>query len=142
MIKRDMPKTALLLGWGGVIPFLAAALGWLFGDPVIRINALNLGTIYGGVIIAFLGAVHWGLATERNEGTLHYIWSVLPALAVVPVLTISPILRPGFILAGLLICWGVDFYAASKGRLPGWYMTLRHGLTATAVVCMLILMRF
>ena len=72
MIKSDMPKTALLLGWGGVIPFLAAALGWLYGDPVIRINALNLGTIYGGVIITFLGAVHWGLATERNEGTLHY----------------------------------------------------------------------
>ena len=67
-----MPKPALLLGWGGVIPFLAAALGWLYGDPVIRINALNLGTIYGGVIITFLGAVHWGLATERKAGTLSF----------------------------------------------------------------------
>lgn len=140
------PRIALLLGWGGVIPFAAAALAWLFGDPVMRIHALNLGTIYGGVIIAFLGAVHWGIAIERGSATAPppfwpFIWSVLPSLAVVPVLAISPLLRPGFILAGLVICWGVDFYLTSKGRLPRWYMNLRHGLTGAAAITMLVMLR-
>lgn len=147
MIDQRMPRVALWLGWGGVIPFAAAAAGWLFGDPVMRINALNLGTIYGGVIITFLGAVHWGIAATKPENEnsfrlFQFIWSVLPSLAVVPVLVISPIFRPGCILAGLLICWGVDVYLGKKGVLPQWYLTLRHGLTGAAAICMLVLMRF
>ena len=143
----SMPKVALILGWGGVIPFVGTALAWLFGDPILRFHALNIGTIYGGVIIAFLGAVHWGLATQHQDDQhpargFQFFWSVLPALAVVPVLTVAPMIRPPFLLAGLIICWGVDMYAASKGTLPTGYLKLRHGLTAVATICMLILMRY
>lgn len=143
--NQTTPRMALILGWGGIIPFVAAALGWLFGDPVQRFQALNLGTIYGGVIITFLGAVHWGLAIcqdQKTQQSWHFFWSVLPALAVVPALFVAPMIRPLFILLGLLICWGVDVYIGKKGLLPGWYVRMRHGLTAVAAISMLILMRY
>jgi hypothetical protein len=81
------PMMASLLGWGGVIPFAAAALAWLYGEPIHRIYALQLGTIYAGTIIVFLGAVHWGLAIS-NEGKRNawLVWSILPSLAVTLVL--------------------------------------------------------
>ncbi len=128
---------ASLLGWGGVIPFAAAALAWLYGEPIHRIYALQLGTIYAGTIVVFLGAVHWGLAIS-NEGKRNawLVWSILPSLAVTLVLFLPAPVRPLPMLAGLLICWGVDRFALALGLIPGWYMRLRHGLTIAAGLSM------
>lgn len=134
------PLVALLLGWAGVIPFLAAAGGWILGSPVIRIYALQLGTAYAATIIVFLGAVHWGVSLKRERAsTFGYIWSVLPSLAVTLVLAAPPLTRPIFLLTGLLICWGVDAFAWKSQGLPQWYLKLRHGLTACAAASMAIL---
>ena len=132
---HKIPLMALLLGWGGVLPFVGAALAKVFGGPVIDLYALSWGSAYAGVIITFIGAVHWGVAVlhpEHKKQIGHLIWSVLPALAVWPVMTLPPLARLPFMIVGLLIVWAADMLATKRGHLPRWYMKLRHGLTLVA----------
>ena len=142
-MSSPTPKIALALGWGGVLPFMGAAAIKAWGSPVMAIYALSLGTIYAGVIICFIGALHWGAVVHEDspkpDKTWRYIWSVLPALAVVPVLILTPQLRIPFLIIGLLICWGVDFYAYRKGLWLKWFMQLRHGLTTVAVLSLIVM---
>lgn len=135
MSPAKTPKIALLLGWGGVIPFVAAAAAKVFGDAIIDLYALAWGSAYAGVIITFIGAVHWGIAVmhpEDKKRMIPMIWSILPALAVWPVMTLPPIARLPFFIVGLIIVWGADMMSYKRGHLPKWYMQLRHGLTVVA----------
>ena len=144
---QKIPLMALLLGWGGVLPFVGAALAKIFGGPVIDLYALSWGSAYAGVIITFIGAVHWGAAMggiavqhpEHKKQIGHLIWSVLPALAVWPVMTLPPLARLPFLIVGLLIVWAADMLVTKRGHLPRWYMKLRHGLTVVATGSMLTL---
>jgi len=138
-MQDKAPIIAVILGWGGVIPFVAAALAFHFGPPLAAIYALHAGTIYGAVIITFIGAVHWGLALTRGDGQIWYVWSVIPSLLMAVVLFVAPAFRPPLLLAGLALVWGVDFLATRKAVLPLWYMRLRHGLTAVAGASLLAL---
>ena len=67
----------------GLLPFAGAALaalsvaGWQ-ADALIWLRA------YGAVILAFLGAVHWGLALAAGESPFNrqrLVGGVVPALA-------------------------------------------------------------
>jgi Protein of unknown function (DUF3429) len=57
-----IPRTPLLLGWAGIIPFaflsIAAALD--VSLPWIEARSALLG--YGACILSFMGGVQWGLA--------------------------------------------------------------------------------
>ena len=75
MQEKPSP-TALILGWGGVIPFVATALAFHYGPAYIAITALETGTIYGAVIITFIGAVHWGVALQRDQGHPFFLFLV------------------------------------------------------------------
>ena len=130
------PGIALILGWGGVIPFVGSALLFAFGDPMTRIYALSFGTLYGGLIVCFIGAVHWGRALIDHQPWL-MIWSVIPALMMAPVLWLAPPFRAPLLIIALLILWAVDLKATRNGFLPRWYMRLRHGLTAVASLSLL-----
>ena len=136
------PGIALLLGWGGVLPFVAAAVAKLWGGPVIALYALAWGSAYAGVIITFIGAVHWGIALKHPDDKkrmIHFIWSVLPALAVWPVMTLPPLVRLPFLVVGLGIVWIADMVAYKRGHMPVWYIKLRHGLTSVAISSLVIL---
>ena len=142
MQDHKTPLMALLLGWGGVVPFVVAGLAKVFGGPVIDLYALNWGATYAGVIIVFIGAVHWGIAVmhpEDKKRMIPLIWSVLPALAVWPVMTLPPLVRLPFLIIGLAIVWGADMISYKRGHLPKWYMKLRHGLTSVAIISLLTL---
>ncbi|HAJ43310.1 MAG TPA: DUF3429 domain-containing protein, partial [Alcanivorax sp.] len=69
------------LGIGGLLPFYALAL--LTWHDGLRTWALDSVTGYAAVILAFLGAVHWGRALadldQRNHiGTL--LFGIMPAM--------------------------------------------------------------
>jgi len=137
-MQEKASPTALILGWGGVIPFVAAALAFHFGPVHLAITALEAGTIYGAVIITFIGAVHWGVALQRDHGhPFFHFWSVIPSLLMVGVLMLAPVFRPALLVLGLILVWGIDIMAMRVGVLPCWYMKLRHGLTAVAVISLL-----
>jgi hypothetical protein len=55
----------------------------------------------------------------------------------VGVLMLAPVFRPALLVLGLILVWGIDIMAMRVGVLPCWYMKLRHGLTAVAVISLL-----
>ena len=136
----SVPRPALWLGFAGLIPFyLTAVAAWTAPPPWAAVAiALQLG--YAGVILAFLGAVHWGLAlggyggAEPSWGRLGL--GVVPALVAwaVPVLPLVVAL-PVFIAAfGAMLT--ADFRAAANGTAPPWYPALRKPLTFFAVLAL------
>jgi len=127
----DVPRPALVLGCAGLIPFLAGVAGvWTLGYPDF-ILALNLLMAYAAIILAFLGAVHWGLAlAQEAAGNWRRLApAVLPALAG----WFALMLPNAFGLLLLAIGFGgvflADRAAVTANRAPAWYKALRKPLT-------------
>lgn len=141
MSDRFLRRNKLMahgLGIGGLIPFYALAL--LTWHDGLRTWALDSVTGYAAVILAFLGAVHWGRALadldQRNHiGTL--LFGIMPAMigwlaVMLPVEFGLPML-----IAGLVFVWGSEQMVFFE-VLPDWYRHLRHLLTAAAVLALVI----
>ena len=135
----DVPLPALVLGLGGLIPFLAGAVAvWLF-EPMAARVAQDMQVAYATVILSFLGAVHWGAALSRPDGARSWGWmgwSVTPALLA----WFSVMMAPESALMALMACYlaafAVDMQAVKKGLLPLWYLSPRRVLTTCAFLCL------
>jgi hypothetical protein len=85
-MARGLPFPAFWLGLSGLIPFAACAAGVFIGPEGWRGFALVALIGYGAVILAFLGAVHWGLAlaataeAETRQARTRLTLGVAPAL--------------------------------------------------------------
>lgn len=133
------PTPALVLGAGGLIPFVGAtALHVLTHDP----RWLALLTSYGAVILSFVGALHWGYAVRDAPTGVHawwrYGWSVVPALLawlclMLPASTAAPVLA-----AGLVACLVVDECLARGLGMPVWFLPLRRVLTAGGAASLML----
>jgi hypothetical protein len=85
-MARGLPFPAFWLGLGGLIPVGACAAGAFIGPHTWRGLALTALIGYGAVILAFLGAVHWGLALAATaEAETRHVRTRL-TLGVVPAL--------------------------------------------------------
>lgn len=137
------PRAALVLGWIATLPFAAcAAAAWLAPHGWAQ-AAVVAEIAYGAIALAFLGAVHWGLAiggygaTDEAAGTS---WSRLAGgtvAALVAWLTLT-FLSAGLALitlsVALAVMFMVDASAARGGTAPAWYAKLRKPLTIIAIV--------
>ena len=137
-----IPRSALLLGLAGLIPFLAAAAAALAGGPDWSGWEDLIALRYGVVILAFMSGVLWGFATRASgrRAALYYALSVLPALwAFFTTLGATGdglrALIAGF--AGLLI---LDWLYAWQGLAPAWWMRLRVLLTTVVVACLAVVL--
>ena len=122
------------LGYAGLIPFvLGCALIWLFADKEHAIQhywvTLAL-SVYAGLIISFLGGIHWGLSMARGlpvRGAL--LWGVVASLLG----WLGALLAPygGLALHGgvLISCYLVDRRLYPQLGAGDW-LTLRFRLTA------------
>ncbi|WP_425914884.1 DUF3429 domain-containing protein [Pseudomonas sp. GWSMS-1] len=138
------PKLALLLGYTGLVPFVSGALGiWITPEgwrPVVLAALLD----YAAVILAFMGAIHWGLAM-RAEDTNEQA-QVQLGLSVVPPLlgwlAITGGMPTSLALPLCLLAFGglyvADLRAVKLGLAPQWYPSLRRPLTI--VVCLSLLL--
>ncbi len=134
-----LPFPALWLGLAGLVPFAATTIIALGGG---RFSGLAVDALlaYGAVILAFLGAVHWGLAlaepgdaaAARSRLTL----GVLPSLVGWTALLAPVWIGFGILVAGFAATWVAEEGAHRVGRLGARYLWLRRGLTL-AVVAML-----
>ena len=151
----DASRWRSLLGYGGLLPFAGLALlAWAAPPALARLAVLaQLG--YGAVILAFVGALHWGRtlagpqarddagigAAPRPAGSgVLLVWSVVPSLWAWGASLLAP--RPGLVAlaVGLAVAWAVDqrLYAAARGL--AWHATflrLRAVLTTVAVAALL-----
>ena len=134
-----LPAPARLLGPAGLIPFAGLAGGALAGWP----GAVPALLAYGATILAFLGAVHWGLALAAPGGERHADWArfglgVVPALVAWVALLLPPSLGLGLLALAILATAGVEALAAKAGLLPPHYLQLRWLLSAGAAACLLV----
>lgn len=134
-----LPRFAILLGVGGLLPFVGATLaawsgpGWC--DP-----GLSTLRAYGACILSFLGAVHWGFALRGEPTAPATPWRL--GLGVVPALVgTAALLLPeqaGLPLLALAILGtaGVETWAARRDLVPVGYLALRWGLSLGAAVAL------
>ena len=125
---------AALLGAGGLIPFLAGS-GYLCLGPVLYAQVVSNALIgYGAVILAFLGAVHWGLyLTVAREDSLRLVLGITPSLigwgALLLALLGAPVLGLVLLILGFLGIFLVDWQTVKQGLVPAWYGRLRLRLS-------------
>jgi hypothetical protein len=134
-----IPLPALMLGAGGLIPFMGgAALHILTHDP----RWLPLLSGYGAVILSFVGALHWGYAVRDEphgaSAWWRYGWSVLPALMAWVCLMLAGTVQALALATGLIICLVVDEAFARSVCMPPWLMPLRRLLTAGGALSLLV----
>ena len=126
--------TALLLGLGGLIPFVAlSSLSILTSGTHQQTLSFSL-LAYGATIISFLGAIHWGLTMmEPTPNSLRLIWGVTPSLAAWLSLIFSTQLGLAIQCLMLWACFFVDYKTYPTFNLSGW-LKLRFALTLIASV--------
>lgn len=144
----SVPRSALLLGLAGVLPFFWGAITYLNGDladwtirtigprfagPYVQLS-------YGAIILSFMSGVLWGFSTKADESraATGYALSVVPALWAFFMTGGGPVsagmnLMTGF--AGLLL---LDWQFWRWGLAPEWWMRLRILLTAIVLLCLSI----
>lgn len=148
-----LPPLALLLGAGGLVPFLACGLGSVMAGGAVPADRALLALVeYAAIILSFLGAVHWGLALAA-AGTVgageaggagsgaeraRLALGVLPALigwaALLVSVAAAPAIALALLIAGFLATTAVEARAADDGLVPAGYMRMRWGLTLVVVL--------
>ena len=142
----DVPKSALLLGLAGLLPFLwgaatvllpglaewgVRAIGPRFAGPYVLLS-------YGTVILAFMSGVLWGFATkaEGQVAATAYALSVLPALWAFFFVGGGPVSAAIYLMFGFVGLLGLDWMFWRQGLAPAWWMRLRVALSAVVVFCL------
>lgn len=133
---RVLPVSApaLILGIGGLVPFVGlAAIAGLGPDTWYGYSLMAL-CYYGAVILTFVGALHWGYALKRSafagEAWLQYGFSVAPAIVAWLSLLFPVWTTLRLQAAALLICYVFDRSMARNDPVPEWFLKMRAVLTA------------
>lgn len=127
-----------LLGYLGLIPFVAMAVLSLLLGPVHQAATAFALLAYGATIVSFLGAIHWGLAMPIADGQkLRFVWGVVPSLLA----WISLLLPVPFglllVAATLVACLLVDYAIYPHCGLRAW-LGMRTILTLVATLCSVV----
>lgn len=124
------------LSYLGVLPFAACVLVAMLADSQHWSTlATDIMIAYGGIILAFLGGIHWGRALllfESGSAPRALIWSILPAMLGLVVLTLTAwlalaLLIPGYILlyqSDLRVWQALDWFTDLRGRMTGLVVVL------------------
>ena len=149
-MPQRLPFLALLLGLGGLVPFIACGVGavaWpATSDWSTRALLALIG--YGAAILSFLGAVHWGLALagdaprgivqSRTTLQARLGLGVLPALIGWAALLVTflglPVPALAILDAGFIATIIAEAQANRQGLLPPGYIWLRWTLSTIVIV--------
>lgn len=126
-----LSNAALGSGYAGLLPFLAALLGvWLAPDPRWQLLAQQVALAWGAVILAFVGALHWGFAFA---GRLPATPVVITAAVLPSVIGAAAVLLAGQRGLALLIAgfglFGIYEHRRWADFLAAEYLALRRRLT-------------
>ncbi|PJI92942.1 uncharacterized protein DUF3429 [Yoonia maricola] len=142
-----IPRSALLLGLAGLLPFLWGAatvllpdlglwgqmtLGGRFIGPFVQL-------FYGAVILSFMSGVLWGFATRAagQTATASYVLSVIPALWAFFMTGGGPTTAAMNMIVGFIGLLLLDWHFWKLGLAPAWWMHLRGLLTAIVILTFL-----
>lgn len=144
----QIPRSALILGLAGVIPFAWGALTVL-SDGLAQFSVQTLGPrvtgpyvqlFYGAVILSFMSGVLWGFATKvtGSRAATGYALSVVPALWAFFMTGGGPTSAGMNLIFGFLGLLVLDWQFWRWGLAPQWWMHLRVLLSALVVICLAI----
>jgi len=135
-----IPLFALVFGVAGLIPFVVLAIASYLKSGIIQSEIVFMLICYAGVILSFLGGVHWGAALGLPENLIakHLAISVVPSLVSWVALLMPENTAVIILLVAFVLMLPIDFFAVNKQLFPAWYLRLRLGLTA--VVCLSLLL--
>lgn len=132
---------ALALGLAGLLPFVGLALLAVLGDGTWHVYWLTALSYYGAVIVAFVGALHWGYAVKRGvagrAAWTQYGFSVLPALLAWLSLLFPVWTALRMQALTLLVCYLFDRAMNTLDPVPSWFLRLRLMLTVTGAASLL-----
>lgn len=141
------PRVPLLLGLGGLIPFVVLSLALVAGFtlPLFEdADSMRVALVgYGVAILSFLGGVRWGLAIKESEAgdgkaDRDFIIAVIPAL-VAWFAWFQPAPADLWWLAAAHIALALlDYGLACRIIVPEWYGRLRLALAAVASLCLIL----
>lgn len=126
--RTTIPADGLLLGYGPMLPLVAAGCGvWLLPHPW-PVLAIRWALIWGALILAFIGGVRRGFgfardtASKPQEIAAAVIYVAVAGLALaIPSAAIGlPVLAAGYVVAALM-----DRRAALRGDAPLYFAKLR-----------------
>lgn len=141
---KEPPRLAIILGYAGALPFISGALGIWVIPMGWRTFVLTALLDYTVVMLAFLGAIHWGLAMRADakdeRAQMQLGMSVIPPLlgwlaiaGDMPMWLALPICLMAFL--GLYLA---DLHATKVGLAPCWYPSLRTPLTVLVTLSLLL----
>lgn len=142
-----IPRSALLLGLAGLIPFFWGALTTLL--PMLALQTAELiggrfvgpyvQLAYGTIILSFMSGVLWGFATraEGARAATGYALSVIPALWAFFMVGGGPVAATIYLIAGFVGLLLLDWQFWRAGLAPEWWMRLR--ILLTGLVCLFLL---
>lgn len=147
---KDAPANALVLGFAGLIPFIAGPVMLAIGGP-LALQAANALPIYAAVILSFLAGGRWAgeliIKGDTPRGGV-LVLSVLIALAGWIAVVAQVWNRPGLpfnaelagwlvLAAGFAVQYLWDRAAVRGATFPGWYAPLRFWLSLVAILSLL-----
>ncbi len=145
---NSIPRSALVLGLAGTLPFIWGVVTLLNGDlHVWGRNLLGQNFVgpyvqltYGTVILSFMSGVLWGFATKAkgNMAAVGYTLSVIPALWAFFATGGGPIGASTNLIFGFLGLLVLDWFFWQQQLAPKWWLKLRLLLTAIVVACLSI----
>ena len=142
MRQSSMPTAVGMLGYGGLIPFIALAILANI-EPSHGILYRGALLLYAAVILSFVGAIHWGVAMmvadlNDQDRRAAYVWSVIPALMAWATYILSPVAAALVLVLGFLLQYWRDAIFARKLAWPMWYLPLRIRLTLVAILSLFL----
>jgi len=147
-VFAQIPRSALLLGLAGVLPFAwgaatvvspeLAQAGLAYVGP--RFIGPYVQLFYGAIILSFMSGVLWGFATKAQgaQAATGYALSVIPALWAFFMTGGGPTSAAINLITGFIALLGLDYAFSRWGLAPHWWLALRILLTALVVGCLAI----
>ena len=130
---------AKTLGYAGLIPFVVFSTGAWLPLPFVS-HPVDYLIAYAAVILAFMGAIHWGAAMAGPDGlrNRYFIASVIPALVAWSALLMPQPIALLVLLAGFVSLYVFDRTSSRLQDFPGWYAPMRLRLTTVVAVCLAV----
>lgn len=125
---------ALVLGFAGLIPFVAAPT-YIISTGLYLPSVAYAQLAYGASILSFIGGVRWGLTLPQGS-TQSPDWhnlgySVMPSLIAWATLLASPTVGFLSVMGGLALTGYMDI---AMWGYPNWFKGLRFCLTFVAIL--------
>lgn len=138
---RALPPLAVVLGVLGIIPFALLGIGAVGASPDSSLMATRALVGYGGVILAFLGGVHWGFTLGEQDDSRavrsRLGLGVVPSLvgwgAIVCGIVARPVLSLAILIVGFVGTVVIESRAQKRDLMPGGYMALRWFISIVVV---------